>query len=627
MTEPLYGYAGQILRVDLGSSDITKLEVTPGFARKWVGGSGFGAKFLYDEVPPDITWDHPDNRVTLASGPLGGTRVGGSGTFSVAFKGPMTNMAGTSQASGFFGAFLKFSGFDAIVVHGTAPDWCYLYLHDGQVELRDARHLQGRDTWETGAAIAGELGVRESRLSVYSIGPAGESLVRFAGLFGDKGHAAAHNGIGAVLGAKKLKAIAVARGSHRVPVSDSPRLSDADDRLFESASKSYGGLLYRFGTGGSIPRVYASGALPIKNYTSNDFPQYEKISGEYMRTHFEISKHPCWACRVAHVKMVKVTEGPFAGVEGEEPEYECIAAWGPQIGNTDLGAVVMLSNLTDRLGMDVNECGWLVGWVMECYERGLFSRDDLDGLDMTWGNVGAVERLLYKIAKREGCGDWLAEGVMRASARTGGEAPNLGIYTLKGASPRGHDHRARWSELLDTCLSNTSTIEASPSTFPDLPDGPKMTDPFLPEEVSACNAASGGWRQFQDCLGACRFCLANHQGVLDAFNAVTGWQITADDALEIGRRVINQLRVFNFRHGLDADLEAPSARYQSTPVDGWAAGMSIAKHFDWMKRDYWEKMGWDTETGKPLPETLKRLGLAELIPDLWPYESFRGGAE
>jgi aldehyde:ferredoxin oxidoreductase len=617
LSETVYGYAGQLLRVNLSKGCLNWHPITPDFAAKWVGGTGLGARFLLDEMPAGVEWDDPQSCVVLASGPLGGTRVAGTGTYSVVFKGPMTNLAGASQASGFLGAFLKLSGLDAVVIQGAAPSWHYLYIHDGQAELRPADHLLGHDTWEVEELIAQELGVRSSRLSVCSIGLAGENRVRFAALAGDKGHIAAHNGIGAVLGAKKLKAIAVARGSQQVPVYDAERLADAAARLLRHATTEFaGGLIHEVGTGGLVPGVYASGQLPVKNYTTNIFPEYEAVSGQTLRASLEIRSHPCWACGVAHVKMVKVTEGPYAGFEGEEPEYEALAGWGPQIGNADLGAVVMLSNLSDRLGLDLNEASWTVGWVMECYERDILGRVDLDGLDMTWGNVPAVEALLHKIARREGCGDWLAEGVMRASAHVGGEAPNLGVYTLKGASPRGHDHRARWYELLDTCLSNTSTIEASFGMPPALPGAPKLTDPFSPEQVSTVNAVTGGWRQFEDCLGICRFCSTDPLVVIDCVNSVTGWQIGVREALDIGARAINQLRVFNFRHGLDPDLEAPSPRYQSTPVDGPAEGKGIALHFDAMKRNYWEKMGWDPETGKPLPETLERLGLGELAAEL-----------
>jgi len=576
-----------------------------------------GAKFLYEEVPPGVEWSDPENRMIWATGPLGGTKVSGTGTFSVVTKGPMTNLAGATQANGFLGAFLKFSGFDALVIQGAAPQWSYLYIHDGKAELRGAIYLLGKDTWETEEAIAEELGLDPRRVSVYSIGPAGENLVRFASLMGDRGHVAAHNGVGAVMGSKRLKAVAVARGRGRVPIADPKRLSEASKKLFEHASTKFaGGTLYKWGTGGLLGGIYATGMLPVKNYTTNIFPEHDKIDGQYLRTHFEERPKPCWACRVNHVRYMKVTEGPYAGFEGEEPEYEQIAAWGPQIGQTDAGAIVMLANTVDRLGLDCNESSWLMGWLMECYERGILTKDDLDGLEMTWGNVEAVRVMLHRIARREGCGDWLAEGVMRASRRVGGEAPNIGIYTLKGATPRGHDHRGRWYELLDTCLSNTSTIEASFGLPPELPGKPKLIDPFSPEEISTVNAVTGGWRQFEDCLGICRFCSTDPVLTLECVNAATGWNLTVDEALDTGRRVINLLRMFNFRHGLDPNLEAPSPRYSSTPVDGPAQGISIAEHFDWMKQNYWKLMGWDTKTGRPLPETLKELGLEELIADL-----------
>jgi len=612
----LDGYAGQLLRVDLSEGRITTDRIDPEFAAQWVGGTGFGAKLLYDETPPTAGWDHPENRVILASGPLGGTRVAGTGVFSVVAKGPMTGLAGASQAAGFWGAFLKLAGFDAVVAHGIAPTWQYLVIDDGKAELRDAGPLLGLDTWQTEEAIAAELGVRSTQLSVFGIGPAGENLVRYAALVGDKGHVAAHNGIGAVWGAKRLKAIAVVRGSRAVPIHDRERLAEAAARLLDHAKNKFaGGLFARYGTGGLIPGVYASGQLPVKNYTTNVFEEADALSGQNLRARHQITPHPCWTCGVAHVKMVKVMEGPYAGVEGEEPEYEGLAGWGSQIGNSDVGAVVMLSNLSDRLGLDLNEASWTVGWVMECYEKGILTQADLDGLSPTWGNIPVVEALLHKIARREGCGSWLAEGVMRAAAHVGGEAPKLGIYTLKGASPRGHDHRARWYELLDTCLSNTATIEASFGMPPALPGAPKLTDPFSPEQVSTVNAVTGGWRQFEDCLGICRFCSTEPLTVLECVNSVTGWEMEVADALTAGRRLINQLRVFNLNHGLDPEKEAPSPRYWSTPVDGPAEGKGIAEHFDGMKRSYWQQMGWDPETGRPLPETLADLGLTELIPE------------
>jgi aldehyde:ferredoxin oxidoreductase len=294
-----------------------------------------------------------------------------------------------------------------------------------------------------------------------------------------------------------------------------------------------------------------------------------------------------------------------------------MAAWGPVVGNTDAGAMVMLSNLTDRLGLDVNEASWVIAWVMECYEKGILTRKDLDGVDMRWGNVEGIQAMLEKISRREGVGNLLAEGVKRASEEVGGEAATMGIYVLKGATPRGHDHRAVWPEMLDTCVSATGTVQAggrliSPTFF----GHPPVSNPFSPWEVAGVNAKLDGWYVFLDSLPVCRFITIHPPLTMDCVNAVTGRDLTLSDALTIGRRIVNQLRVFNFRHGLDPSLEAPSPRYGSTPTDGPAEGKSAEPHFQWMKSFYFELVGWDPETGKPLPSTLRSLGLDKLIPDL-----------
>jgi aldehyde:ferredoxin oxidoreductase len=297
-----------------------------------------------------------------------------------------------------------------------------------------------------------------------------------------------------------------------------------------------------------------------------------------------------------------------------------MAAFGPIIGQTDPGAAAMLSDLGDRLGLEVNECGWVIGWVMECYEKGLLTRANTDGLEMAWGNVEATATLLRKIAKREGLGNLLAEGVKRAAEEIGGEALKCAIYTEKGASPRSHDHRPRWDEMMDTCLSNTGTVEVGGAYLqleqlghPPIPALRTMHDPW---QVPVAIAMGNGRRQFEECLCVCRFCYGDLQGTLRVLNAITGWEFTKEDAMSVGRRIINHLRVFNFRHGLTKDIEVPSARYASVPVDGPAKGVDAMRHWHFMRSLYYQTMGWDPETGKPLPDTLRNLGLEHLIQDL-----------
>jgi aldehyde:ferredoxin oxidoreductase len=611
MAKRVGGYIGRVLRVDLSLEKISVEPLDDSILRKFVGGAGLGAKYLYDEVPPGVEWSDPENRLLFFSGPFGGTRYAGSGMIAVVSKGPMTNMAGSSQANGFFGTYLKFSGFDGVIIQGQAKEWKYLRIHDGTAELCDARDLLGKDTWETEDAVRDKLG---KQCSVYGIGPAGENLVRYAAIFGDHGHVAAHNGLGAVMGSKKLKAIAAERGHQSIEVSDPERHAEAV-KEFAKKFHEMKSPLFEYGTADLVGLAKKLGWLPVKNYTTSEFPEFVKFTGESIRTNFKTKATPCWACRKGHSCSIQIEEGPYAGFSGEEPDYEGVAAMGSMIGQTDPATTIYLCNQVDRLGMDINESGYVIGWLMECYEKGYLKKSDLDGLEMNWGNGQAVLEMLKKIAHRQGCGNRWAEGVKRASEQMGGDAANCAVYTMKGASPRTHDHRANWPELIDTCLSNTGTIEVTGGApKPDELGLTPVKDPSDPVEVSIMNAKLNGKGQFLDSLPLCRFCMPDFKSPIEALNIITGWDLDVSEAMDIGRRVVNQFRAFNFRHGLTKEMEAPSVRYGSTPLDGPAQGKAIMPQWETLRRSYYEQMGWDPETGKPLPETLKKLGLDWLIP-------------
>jgi aldehyde:ferredoxin oxidoreductase len=604
------GYLGKVLRVDLDQEKLTVEPLDDSVLRKFIGGAGLGAKYLYDEVPAGVEWSDPANRLLFFSGPFGGTRYAGSGMISVVSKGAMTNMAGSSQANGFFGTYLKFSGFDGVVIQGQAREWKYLRIHDGTAELCDARDLLGKDTIETEDAIRAKSSIQ---CSVYGIGPAGENLVRFAAIFGDHGHVAAHNGLGAVMGSKRLKAIVAERGQQRIDVADPVRYDEAV-KEFVKRFHEMKSPLFQYGTADLVGLAKKLGWLPVKNYTTSDFPEFVKFTGESIRTAFKTKATPCWACRKGHTCQIQIDEGPYAGFVGEEPDYEGVAAMGSLIGQTDPATTIYLCNQVDRLGMDINESGYVIAWLMECFEKGYFQKSDLDGLDMCWGNGTAVREMLKKIAHRQGIGNMLAEGVKRASERVGGDAANCAVYTMKGASPRTHDHRANWPELIDTCLSNTGTIEVTGGApKPDEIGLTPVKDPSDPVEVAVMNAKLNGKGQFLDSLPLCRFCMPDFKSPIEALNIITGWDFDIPEATDVGRRVVHQFRAFNFRHGLTKEMEAPSVRYGSTPSDGPAQGRAVMPQWDALRRAYYVQMGWDPETGIPLPETLRKLGLENLI--------------
>lgn len=612
---------GRVLRVDLSRSQVTEERIDDDTLRRYIGGTGIGAKFLYDEVPPGVEWSHPENRLILASGPLGGTRIQGSGTFSVVTKGPLTDLAASSQANGFFGAYLRFSGFDSIVAQGASEKWVYLYLHDGVAELRDASHLVGKDAWETEETIREELGLRPRNSSVVCVGPAGENLVKFAGVMSDGGHMAGTNGTGAVMGSKRLKAIVAARGKANVMVKDRRQISPLAKEIFEdSRDNMLLGVLYKSGTLGILKGLYEAGNLPVKNYTTNIFPEYLKFDGEYIRANFDPKPNPCWACLMAHCHRVTVPEGPYKGFVGEEPEYEGIAAFGPLIGVTDPGSAIMLNDLNDRLGMDLKESGFVLSMAFECYERGVITKEDTDGLELRWGNTEAAKELLHRIARREGFGDTLAEGVMRAGEAIGGEAPKFGIYGKRGIAPHTHQLQTRLQMRFMSSITNSGSLEGAFSTPQMAAElGIEMpADPFSPEQVQAFVTKTTGIR-LSDMLVLCNFASGmTLKNQVAALNAVTGWDYTVQEAAQASRRVINLFRAFNIRHGLTPDQEWPSPRMMEPAVDGPGEGKAPVSALQWeqMLQNHYAGMGWDRTTGKPLPDTLKSLDLEYVIPDL-----------
>jgi len=288
--------------------------------------------------------------------------------------------------------------------------------------------------------------------------------------------------------------------------------------------------------------------------------------------------------------------------------------------NYDVLGAFVLSNEADKLGFDVNEAGWLISFVMDIYERGVISKADTGGLEMTWGNVEAARAMLHKIARREGFGNILAEGVKRAAEQIGGEALKYANYIQKGHAPRGHDHRSRWSEILDYATSNAGTIETGPieTTIPFGYKLPAFTDSFSPDQVADVVAKYKPLRQFVDCLGICIMTIGPSFFLLPKVaNAVTGWNLTVDDTITIAMRNVNLLRAFNIRHGVTVAVEAPSILLSSVPVDGPSKGKDIKPVWTHMLDVYYQNMGWDRMTGKPLPETLRSLGLEAEVHDLW----------
>ncbi|PYM98513.1 MAG: hypothetical protein DME07_22455 [Candidatus Rokuibacteriota bacterium] len=622
------GYAGNLLRVDLTRRTCRAEPWSPETMRELIGGVGLGAMILYRETATrdgkgNVSWDHPDNRLVLATGPLAGLPVWGTGGLTVCTIGAGTNGPTSTQANGFFGTNLKYCGYDAIIVQGQSKDWLYLYINDDVVELRDARSLVGLDTWETQGALYKETGLAGHQLSVYSIGPAGENLVRFAAIQGDYGHVASKNGCGAVMGKKRLKAVAIVKGTKSLRAAD-PRgvVQAADEIAHDLRTDASARSLYEYGTLPGVVNLSKMGALPIKNYTTNltsnvagaDLSVWEAPK---LRENFDHRGHQCNACGMHHCHMSVIRHGDQKGKIVDEPEYEGWSGCGWAIGAADRDSVAWLNTECDRACVDVNEWGWLCGWVMECQEKGYITREQL-GFELKWGDVKGAHRLLQMVSRREGFGNVLAEGVKRAAEKLGGPAKECAIYIEKGATPRGHDHRSRWEEMLDTCTSSTATMETGNPVHPTEIGQPARINPFDGEQVAKYVAGLRGRRSFEDSLGICIFTSRTRlEHVCRALSAATGWAFTVDEALRFGKRTAVINRATALRCGHTGAMEYPSTRYGSTPVDGPAKGQAIRAQWEKMLDTWYSEVGFDRKTGKPLPKTLKDLGLDWLSKSLW----------
>ncbi len=614
------GYAEKILRIDLSKKLITTEDMTPEMARTWLGGTGLGTKILWEEVPPEINWDDPENRLIMAAGPLAGTPVWGNVTLSVVTKGAMTNGATSTQANGFFGVNLKLSGYNAIILQGQSDRWVYVYIKDDVIELRDASHLLDKDTWEMQDILYNELGLSGHQLSVYGIGPAGENLVRFAMIEGDYGHVASKNGAGCVMGKKKVKCVAIVRGTKGIRVHDTAGMyAAADEIAHEIKSDPSSSQRYLFGTLTGPMMNYSFGAVPIRNYSTNIYPypeQHQGFRAKELREPLPHRGHQCGACGMHHCHMNIVNQGPRKGEIVDEPESEGLNCAGPQLGIFNPTDIFWMNTQIDKAGVDINEWAWTCGWLIECMEKGYITEEQV-GFKVNWGDVDAIYRLLQMVARRQGFGNILAEGAKRAAEYVGGPAYECAVFTGKGNTPIGHDHRGRWQILFGCTVGSVGSHEGAGPGRPVDTGLPAHFDPFDPHDLATQLGVSLGRSHFEDSLGTCIFTTSTPLSpICQALNAVTGWDYTKEEAMRFGKRISNILRAYNVRAGLTPDMERPSPRYGSRPIDGPAAGKSIMDHWDTIHREYYEVVGWDYESGYPLPETLKKLGLEDIVPPL-----------
>jgi aldehyde:ferredoxin oxidoreductase len=623
-----YGYTGKILHVDLTKSTLKTEEPEATFYRKYVGGSAMGAYYLLKNTPPLADPLGPENTLSLMISPMTGARFSGQSRICATAKSPETGLVGDSQAGGFLPAELKFAGFDGIVVHGRAEDPVYLWVRDGEAELRDASHLWGRFTADVEDAIREEL--EDRRIHVVQCGPAGEKGVRFSALINNANRANGRTGMGAVMASKKLKAVAV-RGRQHPELAD-PEAAKALSRWgvenFEASD------IYTMGLHGTADVVLPqdqAGGLPTRNWSSGTFEEAEAISGERMTDTILKKRDTCFACVVRCKRDVEVTEGTYTvDPRYGGPEYETIATMGAYCGVSDLEAIARANQLCNMYGMDTIACGATIAWAMDCFEQGLLTVEDTDELELLFGNADAMVTLVERIGEREGLGRVLGEGSTRA-ADTLGVGQDL-VVAVKHHELPAHMPQVKPSLALIYAVNpfgadhQSSEHDGSYAWYPERMAELDLLDPEAAEDLNAEKVRYALYTEYLysslDTLSVCQFVfgpawqLYGPSQLVEGLRAATGWDVTLWELMKVGERRLNLLRAFNAREGVGAESDTMPPKL-SVPLNGGKSdGVAVAaEEVEEAKALYYQMAGWD-ENGRPTRAKLEELALGWVADEL-----------
>lgn len=604
------GYGGSILRVNLNNGQIQKQPTPPDVARDFLGGRGFGIYFLTKEVPPKADPFGPENKMIISSGPFSGLLIPGGGKCDWTTKSPLTGGYASASMGGHFTAEMKYAGLDSIILEGISPNPVYLFIDDNKVELRNASHLWGKSSITVEKELKEQFG---EEYQIAAIGPAGENGVLFAHINHDFGRQAGRGGVGAVLGMKKVKAI-VLHGTKSIPVADLQTYKKAGMDLFQACKDAE--ILKEwqsYGTTMVVSWCDEVGALPTRNFTAGSFELGKNLYGPVMRKTIVVTDKGCFACPSPCGKYSRMRRYNTY-VEG--PEYETIGMLGSDLGLGNIEDVAQANLLCDDLGIDTISTGGVIAWAMECYEKGIFTRKDTDGLDLRFGNVEAVFALIEKIARKEGFGALLAEGVKRAAQKVGQGSDKFAIH-VKGMEQSAYATHNATAMLLAymTCDVGAHHNRAWAITY-DLQVG---REKVTPEKVARVIWLQN-FRPMFDVLGACRLqwveLSIDRNLYLPALEAITGIKRSWENLETVGERIWNLTRLYWMREidGFGREWDLPAPRFYEEPPKAGATAGQITRYEDVQKLldYYYEQRGW-SQNGTPTPETIARLNLEQFV--------------
>jgi aldehyde:ferredoxin oxidoreductase len=613
-----FGATEKILWVNLSTGEMRKEALDEATARRYLGGYGLGARMLFDRQKPRVDPLGPEATLGFVTGLLTGTDAVGGSRYVVVGKSPLTGGWGDANSGGEFGPALKFAGYDAVFVTGIADKPVYLYINNGVAELRDAETVWGKDTFETEEILRAEHG---RDLQVACIGPAGEKLALIASVMNNKGRAAARSGLGAVMGSKRLKAVAV-QGSIKVPTAQSPEFLREMRRRHVAALTGHAPQLHESGTPGIYDMCCRIDDAPAKNWAgvaSVDSPNYEDCRGDNVVAK-QKRRYGCWRCPIACGGIMKAGTGEYTYAEGaHKPEYETMAMFGSNLCNDNLDSLIVASDICNRLGFDTISGGACIAFTIECYANGIISSEDTGGLEMAWGNHRAIIAMTEMLGKREGFGSVIADGVRIAAERIGKGAERCAMH-IGGQEISGHDPRGGWGFAIG--------YGADPTPGRHNQGGGQHMHGLV-EEIERSqklgrgpyHKASTNYMHAMSSLGMCQFVMGSYPNpdqMLEALRAITGWNdITTEELLQTGERITNVRQAFNQREGVQGPFQYPD-RMRGVPPKtvGPRAGITFT-HAE-MFNEYLELMDWGTATGMPSKAKLLQLGLDDIAKVLWP---------
>jgi len=612
------GYMGKMLTVDLSGKELKEEILDEKLCRDFIGGYGIGARILYDRMKAGVDPLGPDSILGVMTGPFTGTDAISGTRFTVFGKSPLTGCWGDANSGGYFGAYIRFSGYDGVLFMGISEKPAYLFIDNGKAELRDAAHLWSKDTYETDDILKTELG---KDVAVICIGPSGEKLSRVSCIMHNKGSAAGRAGLGAIMGSKRLKAVAV-KGKMKVPVADEKGVKE----LRKKYLKQLGGhmdWIKKYGTTFVTVQSAESGDSPVKNWGGvavNDFPDAKPLGAEPFDER-KLKSQACWRCPVGCEAIMKGGTGEYQYEEGSfRPEYETIAMLGTNCLNNNIESIMKANDICNRYGIDTISAGAIMAFAMECYDKGLVSKGDTGGIEMTWGNHKSLVAMMEKMAKREGFGDVLADGVKIAAEKIGKGAGEYAIH-IHGQEVPGH------SPVAGLHWPATYIANATPGRHTQGSEGfsQELMPEYEPGSISGRGQAHRvGTRQQHVimCTGTCLFvngALPSYYIIEEFMRAITGWDITLDELLVAGERIENVRQAFNIREGINLLNFEVSGRILGKPPHKVGPLAGITVDADTAVREYIVAMDWDPVTARPSEKKLRELGLDDIAQEFYPH--------